>query len=199
MKNKTVNLSDDVYHVLKNKILRGEYRPGTALKEEILSDTLQVSRTPLRKALTLLMSEGYLVKSKDRTMRIPTVSLEGMKNTMAARKLLEVAAVKEACARATAEDHIRLKSYIIEEKIAQKNRDTLLASSLFLALSETPAGIKGARGEHNVIYEAMVSGSCALSGEAMLSHLDNVEVRILANSKIAKDVPPENELILNQA
>ncbi len=59
MTNKTSNLADTVYFTLKNRILRGELRPGTALREENLSEIFQVSRTPLRKALTQLMVEGY--------------------------------------------------------------------------------------------------------------------------------------------
>ena len=99
-----MSLADNIYYTLKNRILRGELRPGTALREEYLSDELQVSRTPLRKALTQLMAEGYLVKGKDRTLRIPQISEGELMDTLEARRLLEIASVERATLRAAKED-----------------------------------------------------------------------------------------------
>lgn len=124
------NLADSVYFSLRNQILRGEMRPGTALLEKTLSDTLQVSRTPLRKALTQLTSEGYLEKGKDRTLRIPKISPRELKETLFARKLLEVAAVEQTATFATKEDISRIEHFIWEEKEALKIRDSLMISSV---------------------------------------------------------------------
>ena len=124
------NLADSVYFSLRNQILRGEMRPGTALLEKTLSDTLQVSRTPLRKALTQLTSEGYLEKGKDRTLRIPRISPQELKETLFARKLLEVAAVEQTATFATKEDISRIEHFIWEEKEALKIRDSLMISSV---------------------------------------------------------------------
>ncbi len=124
------NLADSVYFSLRNQILRGEMRPGTALLEKTLSDTLQVSRTPLRKALTQLTSEGYLEKGKDRTLRIPKISPRELKETLFTRKLLEVAAAEQSAMFATKEDISRIEHLIWEEKEALKIRDSLMISSV---------------------------------------------------------------------
>ena len=130
MTNKTSNLADTVYFTLKNRILRGDLRPGTALREENLSEIFQVSRTPLRKALTQLMVEGYLTKGRDRTLRIPEISPDQLKDTLAARKLLEIASVEEAATKATKEDIGRLEHLIWDEEEAMRTQGNLLVASI---------------------------------------------------------------------
>ncbi|MEG1799654.1 MAG: GntR family transcriptional regulator [Synergistaceae bacterium] len=124
------SLAESVYYSLKNKILRGEMRPGTALLEADLSDTLQVSRTPLRKALTQLTVEGYLEKGKDRTLRIPRISKEELKETLFTRKLLETASAEQAAINATESDISRIEHLVWEEDEALKTRDSLMISSV---------------------------------------------------------------------
>ena len=125
-----MSLANNIYYTLKNRILRGELRPGTALREEYLSDELQVSRTPLRKALTQLMAEGYLVKGKDRTLRIPQISEGELMDTLEARRLLEIASVERATLRAAKEDLDRIEHFIWDEEEAMRLHDNVLVSSL---------------------------------------------------------------------
>lgn len=125
-----MSLADNIYYTLRNRILRGELLPGTALREEHLSEELHVSRTPLRKALTQLTAEGYLVKGKDRTLRIPQISENELRDTLEARKLLETAAVQRAALRASKEDIERIEHFIWDEEEAMKLHDNVLVSSL---------------------------------------------------------------------
>lgn len=125
-----MSLADNIYYTLKNRILRGELRPGTALREEYLSEELQVSRTPLRKALTQLMAEGYLNKGKDRTLRIPQISEGELMDTLEARRLLETASVEKVALRATKEDIERIEHFIWDEEEAMRLHDNVLVSSL---------------------------------------------------------------------
>ena len=125
-----MSLADNIYYTLKNRILRGELRPGTAMREEYLSEELQVSRTPLRKALTQLMAEGYLNKGKDRTLRIPQISEGELMDTLEARRLLEIASVEKVALRATKEDIERIEHFIWDEEEAMRLHDNVLVSSL---------------------------------------------------------------------
>lgn len=113
-----MSLSDKAYFSIKNKILRGELKPGCALKEEQLSQTFSISRTPLKKALTQLLAEGFLVKGTDRTLRVPFITISELTDTMKARRLLESAAAAEACAHRTDEDVTRLEHLIRDEREA---------------------------------------------------------------------------------
>jgi DNA-binding GntR family transcriptional regulator len=49
-----------LYHTLRNRICRLDYSPGTRLSEEALAAEFGVSRTPLRRVLGRLESEGLL-------------------------------------------------------------------------------------------------------------------------------------------
>lgn len=127
---KAPNLADKVYFTLKNMIIRGEMKPGDALREEYLSQTFNVSRTPLRKALTQLLAEGYLARGGDRTLRIPRISEDEFADFMAARKLLEVTATYDAAANANDNNCMRLEHYIMDQEEALKTHDKPLAISI---------------------------------------------------------------------
>src|SRR5689334_17238462 len=57
---KNVN-SDVAYDFIRKKILSGEYPPGHALKTEVLSSEIGVSRTPVRDALHKLEADGLVI------------------------------------------------------------------------------------------------------------------------------------------
>ena len=51
---------DEVYNILKSRILTCEYKPGQLIFEKEIVDELGVSRTPVREALNILNGEGLL-------------------------------------------------------------------------------------------------------------------------------------------
>jgi DNA-binding GntR family transcriptional regulator len=53
-------LRDELYHHLLELILSGELEPSSRVRETRLSETLGVSRTPMREALFKLEREGFL-------------------------------------------------------------------------------------------------------------------------------------------
>lgn len=53
------------YQALKARLLVGDFAPGTRLVEERLAEELQVSRTPIREALSRLHSEGLVERLAD--------------------------------------------------------------------------------------------------------------------------------------
>ena len=48
------------YEAIRNRILRGEFRPKFHLREEEVSEQIGVSRTPVREALRKLAADGYV-------------------------------------------------------------------------------------------------------------------------------------------
>ncbi|MBE5906380.1 MAG: GntR family transcriptional regulator [Lachnospiraceae bacterium] len=54
---KNVSLADQVYEVIEQKILNGDYPVGEVLSESRLTEELSVSRTPIREALARLQNE----------------------------------------------------------------------------------------------------------------------------------------------
>lgn len=54
------SLKQIAYHAIKEKIISCEYAPGAMLNEETLREELNVSRTPIRDALSRLEQEGLI-------------------------------------------------------------------------------------------------------------------------------------------
>lgn len=54
------SLTEVAYKQLRHKLLSGEYLPGTLLSESDLAVSLNMSRTPVRAAITQLEKDGYV-------------------------------------------------------------------------------------------------------------------------------------------
>ena len=57
---KEQNLSSAVYEAIKDKIINGEFLPGSILMERSIAEEFGVSRTPVREALKRLSQEGWV-------------------------------------------------------------------------------------------------------------------------------------------
>jgi len=71
------SVKDQVYSIIKERILRGDYPTGSPLNIAQLTAELGVSNTPLREALSRLESEGLVVKSN---LRYQVISLSDKLN-----------------------------------------------------------------------------------------------------------------------
>ncbi|SDF95054.1 DNA-binding transcriptional regulator, GntR family [Alloyangia pacifica] len=63
-KNGSKLLAANVHDILRQKILTLEFKPGTRLIEDEISETLGVGRTPVREALLRLQGEGFVAREK---------------------------------------------------------------------------------------------------------------------------------------
>ncbi|MGG6310168.1 GntR family transcriptional regulator [Paenibacillus macerans] len=62
------------YKVLKERIVCGSLMPGTMLSENELAEELQMSRTPVRNAITRLETEGFVLSLKNRGILVKEIS-----------------------------------------------------------------------------------------------------------------------------
>lgn len=90
-----------IVQTLREKILAGELSPGQRLVEAQLAQSLGVSRTPLRYALSVLSSEGLLDRSGARGYIVRRFSVRDVLNAIDVRGVLEGLA-----ARAVAESGV---------------------------------------------------------------------------------------------
>ncbi|MFA7461485.1 MAG: GntR family transcriptional regulator [Trueperaceae bacterium] len=100
--------SDLAYEQIKQKIMNGEYHPSQRLVESHLTETLDVGRHNVRVALERLQSDGLVKIEPNRGATVASVTLEEALDTLAARKVLEVAAARLAAVNATDEQLDRL-------------------------------------------------------------------------------------------
>lgn len=66
--------SEIAYSILKERIIGGRLTPGTLLSENELAEELNMSRTPVRNAITHLESEGFVVSLKNRGVLIKEIN-----------------------------------------------------------------------------------------------------------------------------
>lgn len=107
------SLHEQVYQVVRAKILQGALAPGERLVETQLAQVLQVSRTPLREALRQLQQEGLVVAEGTSGLRVTTLSIQDARELYDCRIALEGFAVALACERATPEDIAHLETWVL--------------------------------------------------------------------------------------
>jgi DNA-binding GntR family transcriptional regulator len=91
-----VSVADQVASILRQRILKGELRPGMALQEVPLAASLGVSRNTMREATRILSLEGLLTRSIHRGVAVSQLSLKDVQEIYHLRRMLEIPAVLTA-------------------------------------------------------------------------------------------------------
>jgi GntR family transcriptional regulator, rspAB operon transcriptional repressor len=105
---KSVHLKDAAYDALLAAITNLDLEPGQAISENMLVEQLGVSKTPVRAALTRLEAEGMVETIPFKGTFVSTVHPDDARDVIELRVVLEVAAARLACERATPEELDRL-------------------------------------------------------------------------------------------
>jgi DNA-binding GntR family transcriptional regulator len=90
---------DALTESLRERILSGELKPGTPLREEALSGEYEVARHSLRSALRALQGEGVVQIEPNRGARVKTLSPEDVRGLSDLRIALEVESARMALER----------------------------------------------------------------------------------------------------
>lgn len=95
------SLSEYVAQVLRDRLAAGDLEPGAHLRETELADELEVSRGPVREALTLLETEGMVEIRRHRGAFVSILTSEDVEEVHTLREAIEVLAAERATARLT--------------------------------------------------------------------------------------------------
>jgi len=87
------SLKNEIFDVLHERIITGQYAPGEWLRQDDISSQLGISMTPVREALDLLVSAGLAERIPYRGVRILQPSSQEIVDSYAMRLLLESSAV----------------------------------------------------------------------------------------------------------
>jgi DNA-binding GntR family transcriptional regulator len=123
------SLTDQVYGLLKDEILRVERRPGDLLAEAELAARFQVSKTPVREALRLLARDGWVIVLPRKGYLIRPVRLEDVREIFEIRAVLESHTAALAATAARPADITRLQSIADAQAAAVDDLDTALAAA----------------------------------------------------------------------
>jgi GntR family transcriptional regulator, vanillate catabolism transcriptional regulator len=91
--------SQRIYGVLREMVLRGDFRPGERLSELPLAARLGASRTPIRLALERLAQEGLIENLRGAGFTVKTYSITEIYDAIELRGVIEGIAARLACDR----------------------------------------------------------------------------------------------------
>lgn len=97
---KRQTLHEELVDRLRNLVVEDALKPGEKVPEKDLCEAFGVSRTPLREALKVLASEGFVVLQANRGARVAEVTRRELENAFPVIARLEQLAGELAC------DHI---------------------------------------------------------------------------------------------
>jgi DNA-binding GntR family transcriptional regulator len=116
------SLGDIVAERLREAIVNNELAPGQHLREEEISETLDVSRGPVRDAFLMLEREGLVRLSRHRGATVVELSAEDLGEVYSMRSAIESLAVRLAIRRHNDEDMKNLEAALAELRTAMKRK-----------------------------------------------------------------------------
>ncbi len=92
-------IADITYQAIRDRIISGDYSPGTHLKEEVVAQDTGASRTPVREALRRLNAEQLVEFAPNRGAYVTSWTLEDVEEIYTLRAILEGQAAFRAATR----------------------------------------------------------------------------------------------------
>jgi DNA-binding GntR family transcriptional regulator len=140
MKNKLEprSISELAMDYIKDRLERGELKPGDRIDEKELSDTLGVSRTPIREALIQLSKDGVVEIRPRRDIRVRDFSDKELREIYQTIGILEAEAVVEALPHLKPDDIENMRQMIVRMKKAHAQRDLRTYLDVNLKLHNLP-------------------------------------------------------------
>lgn len=139
------SLGEEVFEILRDRIIAGEYPLGAWLRQEEIARKLGVSQTPVREALDRLVVEGLVERVPYRGVRVVTLTEEEIADIYAARLYLETAVVQAAAYNLANDQSAKLlledlQSLVVEieslKTLAEMERRRVLNTQFHLKLAE---------------------------------------------------------------
>lgn len=139
---------------LRDQIISGEIAPGSRIRQDEYADAFGVSRTPLREALRLLESEGWVQIKPRSGVEVISFSPVKVQEILVMRLLLEPLAVRVGALSHTTSDATALREFIAPAE----NADDSAAEAYEMSNQRFHYGLYGIRaGQVNVspIYQTL--------------------------------------------
>jgi len=134
-------LADEIFQLLFQRIVSGEYEPGDWLRQGRISEELSVSHIPVREAMTRLESAGLLERIPYRGMRVPEYNREQILDAYAVRLIFDVIVARLAAKNIGEAELTRLRNLLEETRVMRSREDIprqrQLNKRLHIAIAES--------------------------------------------------------------
>ncbi len=105
-------MREDIYDVLKSRIVEGFYRPGELIRESDVAQEFQVSRTPVREIFQNLQRDRLITLIPNRGAQVTYLELDFFMELVVVKRAMESLSVRLACRWATAADVKALREIV---------------------------------------------------------------------------------------
>lgn len=122
------SMAEQVYDLLRTRILDHDLMPGERLLEVAVSESLKVSRTPVREAFRLLQQDDLVERIPQGGVRVTDLPVDELREILVIRKILEVHAVELASERITQKEIDKLEAIVAaaeEMVVAESNGEKI--------------------------------------------------------------------------
>lgn len=191
---------------IRGRISDGTYPPGTRLVERELAAEFAVSRLPVREALRMLDTEGFVEMLATRGVIVRQLSRTDVEELFDVREALETTAFRKAAERVTKGDVKRLEALArkAERAVATGDTDTVYACNVEFHdivpemarnkfLVEMLEPIEGRLhwinlqndepdvlwAEHRIMLEALIAGDVDRAAQLSYEHIEVNRARVL--------------------
>jgi GntR family transcriptional regulator, rspAB operon transcriptional repressor len=132
------SLTDQVYELLREEILRVQRRPGDLVSEVELAAQYGVSKTPIREALRLLAQDGWVIVLPRKGYLIRPLRLEDLREIFSVRLLLEPSVARQVAVEISDAQAEQLEQLVDEQAASGDDIDAALhaARRFHVALAE---------------------------------------------------------------
>ncbi|MEP5154732.1 GntR family transcriptional regulator [Planktotalea sp.] len=201
-------IADQVFNLIRTRILTLELPPQTKLSETEVSGLLGVSRQPVREAFKRLAQREFLEIRPQSGTKVSLISEDAALRALYIRKALEVQNCRSVCARMDDQARAKLTEFVDQQRaaMAQNDRDKFhAADDAFHREICVQAGVayvwdmiteikphmdrvrlisldaqsqQSAFTEHSMILDALCRCDAEAAVAAMRTHLDGILVHI---------------------
>lgn len=201
---RAVSLVDALAAELRNAIFRGELAPGVPVSEVSLSRRYDVARPSVRAALQSVVSDGLLRREPNRSVYVPRLGVDDVRDLFGLRRLLELDATGtlvdrrvrptamwralrglEALTDGDGWDEVVTQDFALHQALvdgAGSPRTSRvyagIAGEVRLAITQLRPSYSSPRAiaaEHRVLVEAISSGDRRRALNTVRQHLDESE------------------------
>jgi DNA-binding GntR family transcriptional regulator len=192
------NLEDQIYKIIKDKIIWHEIKMGERIIDKKLAEELGVSRSMVRQVLTILVKEELLIMIPRNGFYVREITKKEIEEIYNVRKILEAYVTELAVPKISSRDIAEVEEGFKKAKRdLEKNEvksfieaDILLHKLLLDNCGNEPLrGIINERTkesyfEHYEIFKAVKEKKVQLSIELMAKHIENAKKIILNNFEL---------------
>jgi DNA-binding GntR family transcriptional regulator len=112
-----------VYSVLRSNIIKLHLKPGTAISEAEIAETLNISRTPVREAFIILVEDGLLQIYPQKGSFVSLIDIDQAEEACFVRRVLGKAILKEACQNFPEDSLFDLSANLAMQKFCKKENN----------------------------------------------------------------------------